>query len=124
MSDQIFKLHWLVYLKIVGHYLLAIVTFGVWLPVAIYVSLHWYCFKQGIKNQRVYIREGVLNRTIKDVGLGSQESITFNQAFWQRLIKIGDLTLTGQGNNQLTLIYLHDPMKVKALIHTASNKAL
>ncbi len=122
MVEQTFKLHWLIYLKIVGHYLLAIVTFGVWLPVANYVSLHWYCFKQGIKNQRVYIREGILNRSFKDVSLVSQESITLNQTFWQRLIKIGDLTLTGQGNNQLTLIYLQDPIKVKAQIQTASRK--
>lgn len=77
----------------------------------------------GIVSSKVLkISEGILNRSFKDVSLGSQESIMLNQTFWQRLIKIGDLTLTGQGNNQLTLIYLQDPIKVKAQIQTASRK--
>jgi uncharacterized membrane protein YdbT with pleckstrin-like domain len=115
-----FKLHWVVALQIALHWLLALLTLGLWLPVAINRSLYWYFFEQGLGENGLYVRTGIIARNIHTIHLRSVESIAVEQGFWERLIKLGRVAVKGQGNNAILLINLHDPASVADAVHCAS----
>jgi len=112
-----FELHWVIALKLIGYWLFAIATFGIMLPLALYMSLYWWCFEQGLNaDGQIYIRTGIIQREIKTVQLRSVEGIDVLQSFWERIFQLGTVMIRGQGANNLTFHYLKDPKAVATKI--------
>lgn len=117
----IFKHHWIVQAMLIGHFLLALVTLGIWLPVAIYVWLKWRSTEQGVTNRRVIFKQGILSRKTDEMRLQSIEAIAITQSVTGRLFDFGSVTVTGRGAGDVTLRWMQDPMAVKREIENAEN---
>jgi len=120
---ELFPPHWIVRLSIATHFLVGLLTAGLWLPVAIYVWLRWRCTEQGVTSRRVVRKHGIISRETAEMRLGAIESIVISQTVPGRLLGYGTVTVTGRGAGDVVLSWIADPVRAKREIEEAEAAA-
>jgi membrane protein YdbS with pleckstrin-like domain len=120
---QIFQHHWMVKAAIALHFILALITVGLWLIPAILVWLSWKKMEQGVTNKRVIHKHGIIARKTDEMRLKSIEAIFINQGIMGRIFGFGTVTVTGRGQGDVKLRWMADPMQVKKAIENAEHES-
>ncbi|HXS74271.1 MAG TPA: PH domain-containing protein [Rhodanobacteraceae bacterium] len=131
----IFHLHWLVWLRLWFVLLLGLAAVIVcawqrmwWLAlavavitasIALYEWLVLHAIEQGVTNQRVIRKTGLVGRQSTELRLASIETVDLRQSFWGRVLRYGNIEITGRGETAMLLQRLADPIGVKRAIETA-----
>lgn len=110
---HLFPHHTFVKFNQVGHFIIALFTLGLWLPVAIIYWLYWKNIEQGITNKRVIHKYGIVSRKTKEMRINAIESINIKQGIIGRIFGFGTVTITGRGAGDVELKWMKDPMMVK-----------
>lgn len=116
---RIFPLHWVVGFTVAMHFVLGVVTFGIWLIPAIWIWLGWKKTEQGVTNKRVIHKHGIIGRTTSEMRLSAIESLHIQQGIAGRLFGFGTVTVTGRGEGDVVLRWVADPLQVKKQIEDA-----
>ena len=117
--ERVFEPHWIARALIAAHFLLALLTLGLWLPFAIHAWLALRCLEQGVTNKRVARKSGIISRSTEEMRLASIESIHVEQSFWGRMFGFGALVVAGRGQGTLRLNWIADPLEAKRSIENA-----
>jgi membrane protein YdbS with pleckstrin-like domain len=116
---RVFPLHWVVWFNVAMHFVLALVTIGLWLIPALWIWLGWKKTEQGVTNKRVIHKHGVIGRVTNEMRLAAIEAIHIQQGVMGRLLGFGSVTVTGRGEGDVTLKWVADPLQVKKEIENA-----
>lgn len=116
---QIFKHHWMVKVSIALHFILAFLTFGIWLIPALLVWLGWRNTEQGVTNKRIIYKHGIISRKTDEMRLAAIESIIIKQGILGRIFGYGTIIVTGRGAGDVVIKWMADPMRVKREIESA-----
>lgn len=120
---EIFKFHWMINLIITIHFIISILTIGVWLIVAIPVWLYYKYIEQGVTTNRVIHKSGIISRNTKEMKLTAVESVYINQGILGRILGFGTVTITGRGISDIKMSWLDNPMSVKRRIENSIEEA-
>lgn len=116
---RIFPHHWMVKVTIVLHFILGVVTLGIWLIPALLIWLGWRSTEQGVTNKRVIYKHGIIARKTDEMRLSSIESIIIKQSIMGRILGYGTVIVTGRGAGDVVIRWMNDPMGVKRDIESA-----
>ncbi|MDX5363499.1 MAG: PH domain-containing protein [Pseudazoarcus pumilus] len=119
-----FKLHWFSWMPMVGWILLAPITLGITLLVAIYEYLRLKYMEQGVTNKRVILKRGIISRRTDEMKIASIETVEIDQGVFGRMFGFGDVRVTGRGISDLVFKRIDDPMAVKRAIENVSHPAV
>ena len=103
------------------HFILGILTVGVWLIPAILIWLGWRNTEQGVTNKRVIYKHGIISRKTDEIKLSAVESIIIKQGILGRIFGFGTVIVTGRGAGDVTIKWMTDPMRVKREIESADH---
>lgn len=117
---EIFRLHGFAYLPVVGWAILAIPTFGITLPIAIYVYLKLKFTEQGVTSKRIILKTGIISRISEEMKISSVETVEIKQGVLGRLFGFGNLEITGRGSSDLVFRNIDNPMAVKRSIESVN----
>lgn len=120
---RVFKQHWITRIPLALWILLAIPTFGLALPIAIYEWLRLRTLEFGVTNKRVIFKQGIISRRTEEMKLGSIETVEIDQGVWGRMLGFGDIKVTGKGLSDVLFRRIDDPMEVKRGIEGVSHPA-
>jgi uncharacterized membrane protein YdbT with pleckstrin-like domain len=120
---RVFRQHWITRIPLVLWILLAIATFGLALPIAIYEWLRLRTLEFGVTNKRVIFKQGIISRRTEEMKLGSIETVEIDQGVWGRMLGFGDIKVTGRGVSDVLFMRIDDPMEVKRGIEGVSHPA-
>ena len=101
--------------------LLAPVTFGITLLIAMYEYLRLRSTEHGVTNKRVIYKRGIISRHTEEMKLKSIETVAIDQGIMGRLFGYGTIRVTGQGISDVVFRNIADPMDVKKSIESVSN---
>ena len=119
--EGVFKFHWFAWVPMAIWTILALPTFGLTLPLAIYEFLRLKCTEQGLTNKRVILKTGIISRKTQEMKLKSIETVEINQGIFGRIFGFGTIKITGRGISDFALKGIDDPMFVKRQIESVSN---
>ncbi|PTB90288.1 hypothetical protein C9928_00795 [Pseudidiomarina aestuarii] len=119
--EHIFKLHWFAYVPMYLWILLALVTFGVTLLIALYEYFRLKNIEQGVTNKRVINKFGIISRKSDEMKLKSIETVEIDQGIIGRIFGYGTVRVTGRGTSDVKFIKIDDPLHVKRCIESISN---
>lgn len=94
----------MVFLKAIGH------------------NIIYWTAEYGVTTKRVLGKSGLLKIQSLDILLLKVEAVRLNQGPLGRILGYGDVIVTGTGGTQEILYNLPDPMRVRNVIQTQSNK--
>lgn len=117
----LFRLHWVAYLPMVLWLVLALVTFGLTLFLALYEYLKLRFTEQGVTNKRVILKTGIISRQSEEMKLKSIETVEINQGVFGRIFGFGNIHVTGRGTSDVVFKAIDDPIAVKREIESVSN---
>lgn len=117
--ERLFEPHWIARATIWAHFVLAVMTLGLWLPLAIHAWLALRCLEQGVTNKRVSRKRGIISRDTEEMRLSSIESIHVEQSFWGRMFGYGALVIAGRGQGAMRLTFIDNPVEAKRTIENA-----
>ena len=81
--------------------------------------LRWRTTHYVITTHRLLIREGLLTRRGRDVGLSRITDVSYRQTLGERIVNSGTLTIEAAGDGRGTVLRrLHDPDGVAQLLHS------
>lgn len=110
---HLFSHHGIVKFNQVGHFIIALFTLGIWLPIAIWHWLYWKNIEQAVTSKRVIHKYGIVSRKTKEMRINAIESITIKQGIIGRIFGFGTVTVTGRGAGDVELKWMKNPMMVK-----------
>jgi uncharacterized membrane protein YdbT with pleckstrin-like domain len=86
---------------------------AVWTVLLTKLSTHYR-----LTNQRLFVTEGVLSRTISEVELVRVDDVAVRQTLFQRVCGVGDvlLTTTDKHGSEVAIVGIDAPVVVKELI--------
>jgi uncharacterized membrane protein YdbT with pleckstrin-like domain len=119
--EGLVKLHWFAWVPMVIWIILAPVTLGLSLLLAIYEFLRLKFLEQGVTNKRVILKTGIVSRKTEEMKLKSIETVEINQGVLGRIFGFGTIKITGRGVSNLIFKGIDDPMSVKRQIESISN---
>lgn len=119
-----FKLHWFSWMPMVGWIVLAPITLGITLLVAIYEYLRLKYTEQGVTNKRVILKRGIISRRTDEMKIASIETVEIDQGVFGRMFGFGNVRVTGRGISDLVFKRIDDPMAVKRAIENVSHPAV
>lgn len=120
---NVFSQHWIARVPMVFWIVLALPTFGLTLPIAIYEWLRLRTLEFGVTNKRVIFKKGIISRMTEEMKLGSIETVEIEQGVWGRILGFGRLKVTGKGLSDVVFDCIDDPMSVKRQIESVSHPA-
>ena len=88
-----------------------------------FIWLRRYSTEYAITSRRVVTKTGLISPETDEIRLRKIESVQLAQGFVGRVLGYGDVTVTGQGNQVVTLMGVVDPMKAKRDIESAIERA-
>jgi len=118
-----FRLHWFSWMPMVGWIVLAPITLGITLLVAIYEYLRLKYMEQGVTNKRVILKRGIISRRTDEMKIASIETVEIDQGVFGRMFGFGNVRVTGRGISDLVFKRIDDPMAVKRAIENVSHPA-
>ena len=120
---SVFRQHWVARLPLALWIVLALPTFGITLPIAVYEWLRLRTLEYGVTNKRVVFKQGIISRRTEEMKLGSIETVEIDQGVWGRILGFGDIRATGKGLSDVLFKRIDDPMEVKRRIEGVSHPA-
>jgi len=120
---SVFRQHWVARLPLALWIVLALPTFGITLPIAVYEWLRLRTLEYGVTNKRVIFKQGIISRRTEEMKLGSIETVEIDQGVWGRMLGFGDIRATGKGLSDVLFKRIDDPMEVKRRIEGVSHPA-
>jgi uncharacterized membrane protein YdbT with pleckstrin-like domain len=120
---SVFRQHWVARLPLALWIVLALPTFGITLPIAVYEWLRLRTLEYGVTNKRVVFKQGIISRRTEEMKLGSIETVEIDQGVWGRMLGFGDIRATGKGLSDVLFKRIDDPMEVKRRIEGVSHPA-
>lgn len=69
----------------------------VWFLLVIRGILAWWLTQHVITNERLIYRAGILSKEGKEIPLEVINDVSFNQTFWERVVRSGDLLIESAG---------------------------
>ncbi len=119
--EGLFRLHWFAWAPVALWILVAPLTLGITLFVALYVYLQLRYTEQGVTNKRVILKRGVIGRRTEEMKLTSIETVEIDQGIAGRIFGYGAVRITGRGISALVFKGIADPMAAKRQIESVSN---
>lgn len=114
-----FGQHWLTWLPVALCVVLAPITLGISLVVALVLTLRIRSLEQGLTTRRVILKTGFISRHSEEMRLASIETVEIRQSLWGRILGYGAIEITGRGIGDLVLARVADPMEAKRAIESA-----
>ncbi len=111
--EQIIKLHWSAWIPTVVFLILGLVTFGITLPIALYLFLKLKCTEQGLTNKRIILKTGIISRKTQEMRLKAIETVEIDQSLLGRIFGFGTVKITGRGTSDVVFQSIEDPVGVK-----------
>ena len=115
---NLFKLHWFSKVPMVIWIALAIPTFGITLPIALWEWLRLRNIEQGVTNKRVILKTGIISRKSEEMKVASIETVEIIQGIAGRMFGFGYVKVTGRGLSDVLFKNIADPMDVKRKIES------
>jgi len=119
--SALFRLHWVARIPLAIWLLLGIPTFGITLVIALYEYLRVRHIEQGVTNNRVIFKTGIISRKSEEMKLASVETVEIDQGIFGRILGYGSIKVTGRGTSDVLFRLVDDPMAVKRQIESVSN---
>lgn len=116
--EALFRLHWFSRIPMVILFILAIPTFGIALPFAIWEWLKLRNIEQGVTNRRVILKKGIISRRSEEMKISSIETVEIVQGVIGRIFGFGTVKVTGRGISDVVFRNIDDPMDVKRKIES------
>lgn len=116
---RVFVFHRIVNAIIAVHFIISILTLGVWLLIAIPTWLRFKFTEQGLTTHRVIKKRGMISMHTSELKLPAVESVYINQGVLAGLLGFGTVTITGRGIADIKMTWVNDPMEVKKAIENA-----
>lgn len=101
---------------------LAPVTFGLSMLLAVAAVLDHYFTEYSVTSKRVLIKRGVIRRRVSEVNLRKVEGIDVRQTVLGRILGYGDVIVRGTGTEHLVIRMVQDPLLVKVSIQNLVDK--
>lgn len=124
---SVFRLHWIVYLRVALWLALAIATQDLsgWLTLFfVFVALgEWVklrSIEQAVTNKRVILKVGLVSRKSEEMKLTSIETVEIRQSIFGRILGFGTVKVTGRGISDVVFKHINDPMVVKRAIESVT----
>jgi len=121
----VFKLHWIVKLRIALWAVLALAAWAAsgWLALLLaFVALgEWVKLRsveQAVTNKRVILKVGLVSRKSEEMKLTSIETVEIQQSILGRIFGYGTVKVTGRGLSDVVFKGIDDPMAVKRAIES------
>jgi membrane protein YdbS with pleckstrin-like domain len=133
-----FKLHWSMWIRFWVVVVLGIVVavallfanaaWGEWAALAVAVltilvaGYQWLWLRgieQAVTNRRVVRKVGIVSRRTTELRLASIETVDLRQGFWGRVLRFGNVEITGRGETAMVLNRIASPIEVKRDIEGA-----
>jgi uncharacterized membrane protein YdbT with pleckstrin-like domain len=78
-----------------------------------------------VSNQRLYIRRGILSKSVQQTRIDRVQNVNTNQTLMQRLLSVGtvDFDTAGTDDSEFRFIGLSNPAKVVAAVDRAQREA-
>lgn len=115
--------HWVVWLRFWIMVLLAPVTLGISLIIAIIILIKNKTTERAITSRRVLQKTGFISRTTQEMKLSVTETIEIDQGIIGRILGFGTLKVTGRGNSVVIIANTPNPMHYKREMDDASDTA-
>jgi uncharacterized membrane protein YdbT with pleckstrin-like domain len=74
--------------------------------------------EQGVTNERVILKTGIISRTSEEMKISSIETVEIIQGVIGRIFGFGTIKVTGRGISDLVFKKINDPMDVKRKIES------
>ncbi len=105
-------------------YLIIAVAFGVLVRFSVLPWFRWVTTRYVVTTERLVVREGVMNRSSRDIPLVRLERISFHAGATERLLGCGTLAVTGVGERgPLVLSSVPNVEGVQALLYQLAEDA-
>ena len=98
---DLFKLHWFAKIWMILWIILAIPTIGITLLLALWEWLKLRSIEQGVTNNRVILKRGIISRKSEEMKITSIETVEIIQGVMGRMFGYGDVKVTGRGISDL-----------------------
>lgn len=134
----VFKLHWSMWIRFwvvvvlgiiaVVALLAADVVWGAWAALGVVIltiliaGYQWLWLRgieQAVTNRRVVRKVGIVSRRTTELRLASIETVDLRQSFWGRVLRFGNVEITGRGETAMVLHRIAHPVEVKRSIESA-----
>lgn len=109
----LFKLHWFEWLAFWVWLLLAPLTLGITLIVALWYLVKILTTEMGVTSRRVILKTGFISRSTEEMKLSSIETVEIRQSIMGRIFGYGTVVVTGRGISSVDLARVADPLGVK-----------
>lgn len=117
------NIHWAIYLHAMFWAILALVSHGLTLIIAIPLALGaWiYCSttEMGVTNRKIIGKWGLINRATIEQRLSKIDSIQIRQGIMGRVLNYGALEIRGSGTSDTPIRFVKDPVSFKREIEAA-----
>lgn len=116
----LFPLHWVAWIKVW-------VAYGSVIGIPFAAFWHWSLrnVENGVTDQRVIQKTGIIARSTDEMLLESIETVTLNQSAWGRVLGYGTVIVTGKtaGVSDVEMTLINKPLAVKKIIEEARFQA-
>jgi len=118
----IYKLHWIVWLKVIFLFLFGLLTLPVFIGIffiiaSIISTLAIIGTEYGITNKKIIGKTGFIFRKNIDLRLNRVESVILDQGIFGRMFGYGHVVFNGTGSGKNGFLFVENPMLVKNQIN-------
>lgn len=99
--------------------LLAVVPFGAAIPIWKYLALQGVQYV--ITDEALYVKRGVLTRSVTQANLGTVQNSSFGQDITGSIFGYGSVTFEIAGGEDLSFRAIDDPRAIRALVDRAAS---
>ena len=97
---------------------------SIYLPIIALIFFYPFCNKwlenkcksYVVTNQRLYLEEGVLSKSKKDIPISKINDVVLNQSLFQRIVGAGDIVILTGNDMALRIAYIDKPNEFKDAI--------
>ena len=86
------------------HWILVAITFGFWLPIALWKYYELRSIEYSLSNQRLFVKHGVFSRVEDEVELYRVKDTRIDQPFFLRLLGLANIVLVTTDPNQPNIV--------------------
>lgn len=121
------KVHWGVYIPSIFFGVLALVTFGASLIIAIPLAVGAWLYsvntEMAVTNKKVVGKWGLIQRITIEQRLTKVDSIVVNQGLFGRMFGYGSVNVRGSGSSDTPIKYIGNPIEFKRQVEHAIEAA-
>jgi uncharacterized membrane protein YdbT with pleckstrin-like domain len=87
-----------------------------------YISWNMHANEFAITDQRVIVKKGVINTKSIELNFNAIESVEVSQRYSEKILNIGNITITGNGGQREEIKGVEDPHKFKEIFLVERHK--